>query len=502
MRPLAQALVIGGVFIGNAQAMNFSDLSKWAQGRYPLPAQGVELPTLFKDQLKALGFELSPSKILTAHGVSTKKFQVTRDGIEVLGAVAMTHTGLQSLKNNVFTNPEDLTDQTAIPSFNLSTRPYISVTEASEIALGLIGDRTIEVLPELKILPSEKEDGSAKLIYWVNISATEQEPGRDLLLDANQGSLLADLSHHLEIAPTLTLMATDQCQVLDQNSGYPVSVDLESCPVAVRSGIKKPIADETAIRADNNSQAVLHYYWVNHARDSFNDQGSTATSVVHIGKSFANAFWSSDKDFMAYGDGDGVVMTDLTRSLDVAGHEMTHGVTAHSSQLIYQSESGALNEAFSDFFGIAIAAQSHSSTPDWAIGKEIFLNDRKNIGLRNLQNPGSILARYRDDNGKLQTKPYPGHVRDQFTTANPCSGQNDRCFVHINSMIPGHAMYLISEAIGLDRAEALLYVTLTQYLTKTSTFKNFKTQTIKACRQLYERSECSQVRSAFQEVGL
>ncbi|MBU6376170.1 MAG: M4 family metallopeptidase, partial [Bdellovibrionales bacterium] len=162
----------------------------------------------------------------------------------------------------------------------------------------------------------------------------------------------------------------------------------------------------------------------------------------------------------------------------------------------------ALNEAFSDFFGVVIAARHRDSDPDWAVGKEIFINDRKLIGLRNLKDPASVMARIRDDEGKVVVRPYPAHVKDQFKTQNPCGPQNDRCFVHTNSMIPGHAMYLIAEAIGLDDAERLLYLTLTQYLTKTSTFKIFRTQTLKACRQLFPSPECTKVRKAFAEVGL
>jgi Zn-dependent metalloprotease len=205
---------------------------------------------------------------------------------------------------------------------------------------------------------------------------------------------------------------------------------------------------------------------------------------------------------MAYGDGDGKVMTDLTKSLDVAGHEMTHGVTSQTSKLIYQSESGALNEAFSDFFGIAVAARGLNAPAEWAIGKDIFLNERKQIGLRNLKAPASIMARTRDDQGNIVTKPYPSHVKDQFTTLNACSSQNDRCFVHINSMIPGHAMYQMAERLGLEKAEKLLYVTLSQYLTPTSDFKAFRTQTVKACRQLFSGTDCTKVTAAFRTVGL
>jgi len=500
---LALLLTIGiAATTSPASGAGFS-LPNLSIGGLRLPSRAVSLSTSLQRQLQGMGFQLSDARSLTSHGVTTHQRQLTRNGIEILGALALTHEGPAGSEAQA-SGAESLDAETnaSFSPFDIATDARISSEEAARIALGLLGDRDLSVTPQLKILPSMQGDGSARLIYWVTVAPRENEAGRDVLLDANQGTLIADLSHDIEIAPSQVLIADDKCQVVDEGSGAPTDLDLASCPLAVDSGNALPAADETALRADTNARAVLKYYWTTHGRDSFDDQGSALTSVVHVGKAFNNAFWSSDRNFMAYGDGDGVFMNDLTKSLDVAGHEMTHGVTSQTSQLIYADQSGALNEAFSDFFGVVVAAREHQTAPDWAIGKEIFANERKLVGLRNLQNPGSILARARDDEGQIYTKPYPAHVNEAFTTKNPCSSANDRCFVHINSMIPGHAMYQIAEAIGLDKAEKLLYVTLTQYLTKTSNFKVFRTQTLKACRQLLSSRDCTKVRNAFKVVGL
>ncbi|NDD91217.1 hypothetical protein EBZ37_03940 [bacterium] len=300
-----------------------------------LPSTLVTLPASVQAQLKNFGFQVNPLNSVKSHGITTQRYQINRNGIEVLGAVAMTHQGPMAT--------DGLLEGNEIPLFDISTEPKLKADQASRIALGIIGNRDLQAEPQLKILPSEKDDGSAQLIYWVSISPTEDQSGRDILLDANQGQLVADLSRDIEIAPTEVLMASDKCQSLDVVSGAPVQLNPENCTLGVRSGIVTPDADETAIRADTNSQAVLKYYWTTHGRDSFDDRGSKLTSIVHVGRAFANAFWSSDRNIMAYGDGDGVVMTDLTKALDVAGHEMTHGVTSQTSQLIYRSESGALN---------------------------------------------------------------------------------------------------------------------------------------------------------------
>jgi Zn-dependent metalloprotease len=452
-----------------------------------------------------MGLSSIKASSTTGHGLTTHRHQLYHQGIEVLGAMIMTHERASSdaagLQSDVA--PEmDTDDAQALTLLQLDTMPRISSEEAAQIALGILGRRDLEAKPSLKILRSTSEEPGATLLYAVSIAPTEAESGRDLWIDAKNGRLLADLSHDWEIAPTEVLQATDQCQTIDEKSGAPLTLNLAACPVAQRSGADLEASDASSRRAEKNAQIVLKYFWTRHGRDSFDDRGSTVTSVVHVGDQFANAFWSSDRNFMAYGDGDGKVMTDLTKSLDVAGHEMTHGVTSQTSKLIYQSESGALNEAFSDFFGIAVAARGLNAPAEWAIGKDIFLNERKQIGLRNLKAPASIMARTRDDQGNIVTKPYPSHVKDQFTTLNACSSQNDRCFVHINSMIPGHAMYQMAERLGLEKAEKLLYVTLSQYLTPTSDFKAFRTQTVKACRQLFSGTDCTKVTAAFRTVGL
>jgi Zn-dependent metalloprotease len=204
---------------------------------------------------------------------------------------------------------------------------------------------------------------------------------------------------------------------------------------------------------------------------------------------------------MGYGDGDGVVLGDLTLSLDVAGHEMTHGVTSSTSQLIYMDESGALNEAFSDFFGVAIAARARSASPDWAIGKEIFLNEKREEGLRNLKDPASLMARYLTEEGNFEKRPYPSRVSEKFESFGPCDRRNDRCYVHVNSMIPARAMVLISDVLGMEQAEKLMYLVLTQFMTPMSQFDDFESQTMAACRTTLPEEDCLKVRQALSEVG-
>ena len=112
-------------------------------------------------------------------------------------------------------------------------------------------------------------------------------------------------------------------------------------------------------------------------RNSVDDEGMPLISTVHFANRYCNAFWNGEQ--MTYGDGDGTSCLPLSGGLDVVGHELTHGVTEFTSNLIYENQSGALNEAFSDMMGNTIefyAAERRldpAATPDWLIGEDIIL---------------------------------------------------------------------------------------------------------------------------------
>jgi hypothetical protein len=149
----------------------------------------------------------------------------------------------------------------------------------------------------------------------------------------------------------------------------------------------------------------------------------TLYSLAHYGTSYCNAFWNGA--YMTYGDGNGTTCLPLSGGLDVISHELTHGVTEHTSGLIYENESGALNEAFSDMMGntaefyAADAGRDPAATPDWRIGEDVIVQSQ---GFRNMGNPGEF-----DD---------PDHYSIRYT------GDLDNGGVHTNSGIANHAYYL------------------------------------------------------------
>lgn len=162
------------------------------------------------------------------------------------------------------------------------------------------------------------------------------------------------------------------------------------------------------------------------ARDSIDGEGMQIVSTVHFANRYCNAFWNGEQ--MTYGDGDGRTCLPLSGGLDVVGHELTHGVTEFTSNLIYEDESGALNEAFSDMMGNTIefyaadGGLDPAATPDWLIGEDVILTPDDQPGFRNMGDP--------------QEDADPDHYSELIIT------DADNGGVHSNSGIPNLAYYL------------------------------------------------------------
>ncbi|HAS6347265.1 TPA: peptidase M4 [Vibrio vulnificus] len=160
---------------------------------------------------------------------------------------------------------------------------------------------------------------------------------------------------------------------------------------------------------DHYFRTVLLFDWVQHYAQGM-------VSSAHVRNNYNNAYWNGSQ--MAYGDGDGVTFLNLSGDLDVVGHELSHGLTDATSDLIYQNESGALNEAFSDIMGTNI--EFFYGSGNWTIGEDITPNTN---GIRNMADPG--------EDGD------PSHYNERYT------GTGDNGGVHINSGIINHWYYLL-----------------------------------------------------------
>src|SRR5205814_8174093 len=151
---------------------------------------------------------------------------------------------------------------------------------------------------------------------------------------------------------------------------------------------------------------------------------------------------------MVYGAGDGEIFTHFTGAIDVVGHELSHGVTQFTSALVYEAQSGALNEHFSDVIGILVKQWKNKLTAaksDWLIGKGVLAASVRGAALRSMKAPGTA---YNDPN-TIGRDPQPAHMKHFLDT------DQDNGGVHINSGIPNKAFYNVAIALG-DRKSTRL----------------------------------------------
>ena len=255
--------------------------------------------------------------------------------------------------------------------------------------------------------------------------------------------------------------------------------------------------DPEVINAYDSAGQVRNYFKQVLNRNSIDNRALDLVLNVHFSTNFNNAFWDGDE--MTFGDGDGVIFSGFARSLDVVAHELAHGVTQFASGLVYQDESGALNEHFSDVFGTAITQWANGENPedaDWLIGDEIMGPDLYGEALRSMRDPGTAY-----DNPIIGKDPQPAHYADRYT------GTGDNGGVHINSGIPNRAFYLSASELGDTQVAARIWYHSLHFLRTTSTFAQAATQVADSARILVKagavpKGAAQVVRGAWRAVGV
>jgi hypothetical protein len=250
-----------------------------------------------------------------------------------------------------------------------------------------------------------------------------------------------------------------------------------------------------AVDAHYAATKVYDYFFITHGRRGIDGVGGPAfytsadgvtgliSSRVHYSSNYNNAFWNGQS--MTYGDGDGTTFSPLV-TLDIAGHEMTHGITERTAGLVYSGESGALNESMSDVFGSMVERYVRGESANtWKIGEEAFTPaNGTGDALRYMDNPHAA------GNSGFTSDDDPDHYSERYL------GSSDNGGVHINSGIANKAFYLLAKGgshhrggsmtgIGADQAATIWYRALTSYMTSSTNFAGARTATINAASVLY-----------------
>jgi Zn-dependent metalloprotease len=266
----------------------------------------------------------------------------------------------------------------------------------------------------------------------------------------------------------------------------------------VRDEGEGPTGDKAVDEAYDGFGETWDFWQDIFGRDSIDNENMPLRGVVHFGVDYPNAFWDGRR--MTFGDGDGQLFRRFTRSLDVIGHELGHGIIEDEAALEYWGQSGALNEHIADVAGIMVKQRKLNQTAaqaDWLIGAELRGPQFKGDALRSMKAPGTAY-----DDPALGKDPQPAHWDDYVRTFEDNGG------VHINSGIPNKAFYLLSTDLGGRSWHApghIWYRALRDPgLTPTATFRQFARFTYRAARARFGNSskEAKATREAWHAVGV
>ncbi|MFF2954522.1 M4 family metallopeptidase [Kitasatospora sp. NPDC057965] len=467
---------------------------------------------------KALGLGgqeklVAKDAVVDANGTRHLRFERTYAGLPVLGGDLVVH---QAADGAVKAVDKAVTAQIAVPSLTPgipADRAADQATGAVQSTVGIAADKDESPVTRVHRAGAAQlvvwaADGNPRLAYRTTVEGVRADgtPSSQLLVtDAATGQVL---SSHEQVqtatgtgtgvfvgtVPLTTTQSGSTYSLKDASRGGQSTSDLKG----KTSGSGTLLTDtdnvwgdgtaanrqSAAVDAQFGAAATWDFYKNTFGRNGIKNNGVGATSRVHYGRNYVNAFWNDSCFCMTYGDGTN--NTNPLTALDVAGHEMTHGVTSATAGLNYSGESGGLNEATSDIFGTMVEwyANLPADKPDYLIGEEIDING-----------DGTPL-RYMDKPSK------DGASADSWSSS---VGGLD---VHYSSGVANHFFYLLSEGsgaktvngvaydsptsngstvtgIGRDKAAAIWYRALTVYFTSTTNYKAARTGSLSAAADLY-----------------
>jgi Zn-dependent metalloprotease len=282
---------------------------------------------------------------------------------------------------------------------------------------------------------------------------------------------LAELTVRSSVAGAQASNAEPQRSIYDQQNR-----DDTARTTLARSEGGPAVADAAVNEAYDGLGSTHKMFATQFGWNSIDGMGMAMVGMVHYGQQYQNAFWDGRQ--MVFGDGDGKLFARFTKSIDVIGHELTHGVTERIAGLRYSGQSGALNESVSDVFGTLVKQFTLNQTPstaDWLIGADI-VGPELSPALRSMKAPGTA--------NKYDRQPADmgGYVK---TSA-------DNGGVHTNSGIPNRAFYLVASALTaaswLDAGQIWWAALSDPVLRPGSTFKTFAKLTVKQAGILFGAS--------------
>ena len=419
-----------------------------------------------------------------------RKVQQLYRGVPVFGGQAIVHTADDGTL-------EGVTDNYLTAIGPVDTVPRLTPEDAIAAALAAYGaDASVLTAPPLTDLWVLRQAGD-HLAYRVQLRREDGTHDTALpvyFIDAADGSVLfaynnlqsqsstgTGTSVYSDTVSLTTYQkdATYYLQDVDRKIGtFTMNHTTTTVnPVTDADNVFDSAEQEAAVDAQYGSTKTFDYYLNVHGRAGVdNNRGpgnetsangvKLLTNRVHYSNNYCNAFWNGSN--MTYGDGNPAANCGPVVSIDVTGHEMTHGVIEREAGLIYSGESGGLNESFADIFGAMTERYARGMSANvWLIGEEPLPPF-----LRSMANPHA-----------------DGISPDYYSAT---IGNLD---VHYSSGVQNKAFYLLSEGgthhsvtvtgIGPDKAEKIFYRALTTYMVSSTKYAGARTATLSAAADLY-----------------
>ncbi|RJS20131.1 peptidase M4 family protein [Corallococcus sp. H22C18031201] len=427
-------------------------------------------------------------------GAEHVRFDRTLGGLRVLGGDVVVHNRGAGLAS-------DVTWASDVSLKGLSTKPVLDAAAATTYAeKAFVGKRSgpssaelmVDARPDLKpavsyevVLEGVRPDGTPSELHVLVDARTGELRGswEGVETTAAVGTGKSINSGTVSIG-TNTISGGYEMRDVTRGNGfytmnYATGLVFTDADNVWGNGATSDAAS-SGVDAHYGQQVTYDYYKNVHNRNGIDNAGNTGYSRVHYGTKYNNAFWQDSCFCMTYGDGDGTTFRPLT-ALDVAGHEMSHGVTSRTAGLVYSGESGGLNEATSDIFGsmVEFYANNANDPGDYLIGEVIYTPNKAGDALRYMYKPNT-----------------------DGSSANCWSSTVGSLDVHYSSGVANHFFYLLAEGsagnpvsptcnglavagIGRDAAAKIWYRALTVYMTSSTNYKAARTATLNAAKDLY-----------------
>lgn len=500
--PAIPAGAAAGAGRDNAPAPESQSLKATEQSRAASSASALGLASGEKLTVKSV--------IADADGVTHVRYERTLDGLRVIGGDFVSHKDSSGAVKSVTWNVrKNVTPATMTPK--------VSKSQAHEAGLAASKANKETASPgELVVFQSAAGPKLAYEVITEGIKADQTPTRLHTIVDATSGATLTSwddvkngTGNGIFVGSvTLGTTAGTTYTMKDTHGNY--ATDLNQATTG--NGTTFTDADDVwgnGLQSNRQSAAVDAHYGAGKTYDYYNTQlgragiwnnGTGARSRVHYGQNYVNAFWDGTQ--MTYGDGSGNAAPLV--ELDVAGHEMSHGVTENTAGLAYTGDAGGLNEATSDIFGTGVEwyANNPNDVPDYLIGEEININGN-GTPLRYMDKPskdGGSKDCWSSSLGGLDPHYSSGPLNHWYYLASEGSGAKTINGVSYNSPTCDSSTVT---SIGHLKVEKIWYRTLSTYLTSSSNYAAARTGVIKAAKDLYGAgsAECTAVDKAMGAIS-